>query len=73
MEPLDAHLQGGGGREQVRVSATGVIDELLFDPLTISARQQSGVFARHDALNIAAAVEVLVERQPALFHTAVVA
>ena len=60
---VDAHLQGGGGREQVRVAAVLTADELGFQSLAIAAFQQAGVFAGHDAVHFAALIEPPVQRQ----------
>ena len=66
---VDAHLQGGGAREQVRVpglAGVRVVDaglrgrclELDLHPLAVGALEQAGVLCGEDALQVAARVEL---------------
>jgi hypothetical protein len=48
---VDAHLQGGGGREQVGVAARAVVDELVLKPLAVFAGEQTGVLAGDDPVH----------------------
>ena len=70
---VDAHLQGGGGREQVGIAAVFTADELGFEPLAIGPLQQTGVLAGHDAVHLAAAVEAAIKLQTTAGIGAVVA
>ena len=66
---VDAHLQGGGGREQVGITAVFAADELGFEPLAIGPLQQTGVLAGHDAVHLAAAVEASIKLQTPVGRT----
>jgi len=59
---VDAHLQGGGGRQQIGIAAVLPADELGLETFAIGPWQQARVFTGHDPVHLTLFVEALVER-----------